>query len=530
MVEKKQELRTKNQRVVKLTAILVSYFFILSYELKAQFYNLPNEYSSSLITEKKLSEKDSSIHSGIKPYIHFFSDKYINQPDTHRLFKYIIEDPALDLAFYKHIITVQPHGQNYKFILDPILNVDLGKDYYNGGDSGFTTTNTRGFIGSGYVGNKVYFETMFAESQSDFPIYLSNTVRGIAVVPGQGRWKTFKKTGFDYAFSSGFVSYQAFKNLNIQFGHGKQKIGNGYRSLLLSDNSFNYPYARFTQQWFKGRLQYSNIYAVLMNLDSASKTPIPNAERLFQKKAAAFQYLSINVTKFLNIGLFQGMIWQAGDNKNRQHLGWQYFNPVIYTNLPQYGLTNNNNILIGSDLKFKLTNKINVYAQFMADDLNNSDTLLNGFGYQAGACYNDAFGLRNLFLQAEYNNVSEGSYRNPLSATASNQSYSHYNQGLAYTPGYGNEIMLMAEYKYKRLFINAKYHYQVVPKGDEYFYHTTIGTAKIGYLINPSYNLNLIGGFTYRNQNFPNFKLSDNQTNYIFVGIRTSLYNFYYDF
>ena len=31
--------------------------------------------------------------------------------------------------------------------------------------------------------------------------------------------------GFDYAFASGFVSLQGAKNLNIQFGHGKQKIG-----------------------------------------------------------------------------------------------------------------------------------------------------------------------------------------------------------------------------------------------------------------------------------------------------------------
>jgi len=517
------------KKINRSNAILLFVAFNLaSFYLKAQFYNLPNEYSASIITEKKLSAKDSSIHPGIKPYIHFFSEKYINQSDTHRIFKYIVDDPALDIAFYKHLITIKPHNQNYKFILDPILNVDLGNDYYDTLKT-LTSTNSRGFIGSGYIGDKVYFETMFIENQSQFPVYLANIVKASAVVPGQGRWKIFKVTGYDYAFSSGFVSYHPIKNLNIQFGHGKHKIGNGYRSLLLSDNAFNYPYARFTQQWFKGRLQYTNIYAALMNLDYATKIPVPNTERLFQKKAASFQYLSINPAKFLNIGFFQGMIWQAGDDKNRQHLDWQYFNPVIYTNISQYGLNNRNNILAGGDIKIKITNKINIYGQFMADDLSTSKSLGTGMGYQAGFNYYDVFGIRNLFFQAEYNSVNQASYNSPVTAPA-NQSYSHYNQGLAYTPGYGQELLFITDFKFKRFFVNAKYHYQTVPSNGDYYYSTQIVNCKVGYLLNSAYNLNLALGYTYRNQNFPNFKNLSNQTNYIYVGLRTSLYNLYYDF
>ncbi len=508
--------------------MLLIVLLLVSLPTKAQFYNLPNEYFSSLLTEKKLATKDSSTHTSVKPYIHFFSSKYENVSDTHRIFKYIMDDPALDIAFYKHVITIKPHGQNFKFTLDPIFNLDIGNEYYNGLKKQ-TNTNTRGFIGAGYIGDKVYFETMFVENQAEFPTYISDNVQGALVVPGQGRWKTFKVTGYDYAFSSGFVSYQPIKNLNIQFGHGKQKIGHGYRSLLLSDNALNYPYARFTHQWFKGRVQYTNIYAVLMNLDSASKKPIANAERLYQKKAASFQYLSINMTKFLNIGFFQGMIWQAADDRNKQHLDWEYFNPVIFTNLTQYGLNNKNNILIGGDVKLKLTNKINVYGQVMADDLSNTKTLGNGVGYQAGLNWFDVFGIKKLFFQVEYNNVNEGSYYSPVTATA-NQSYSHYNQTLAYSPGYGKELLFIADYKYKRFFVNFKYNNQIVPKNGDYYYSAQMLNTKVGYLLNPSYNLNLSLGYTYRNQNFPNFKSLNNETNYIYLALRTNLYNFYYDF
>ncbi|MGZ4043408.1 MAG: hypothetical protein ACXVO9_09405, partial [Bacteroidia bacterium] len=189
-----------------LKVLLPAIMILASLKASAQFYNLPNDYSFSLLTEKQLAAKDSAIHTGIKPYIHFFSGKYVHVADTHRIFKYIVDDPGLDIAFYKHLIQIQPHGQNFKFTLDPILNIDIGDDFHDSIKTQ-TSTNTRGFIGSGYIGNKIYFETMFAENQSFFPSYVNNVVKATSVVPGQGRWKQFKTTGYDYAFSSGFVSY-----------------------------------------------------------------------------------------------------------------------------------------------------------------------------------------------------------------------------------------------------------------------------------------------------------------------------------
>ena len=503
-------------------------FFLFSQSARSQFYNLPNDYSFSLLTERGLAAPDSSIHGGLKPYVHFFSDKYIHVPDTHRVFKYITEDPALELIFYKHFLRVEPKKEKFKLRLDPLLNLELGKDYA-GKAGGLLYSNTRGVIGSGYIGDKFYFETMFAENQSFFPGYLSANVQNALVVPGQGRWKTFKGSGYDYAFSSGFISIQPLKNLNIQLGHGKQKIGNGYRSLLLSDNSFNYPYARITQQWFKGRVQYTNIYAVFMNLVSASKVINPATERLFQKKAASFQYLSVNFTKKFNVGFFQGMIWQAGDDKNKQHLDLYYFNPIIYTNLINYGLNNKNNIVTGMDAKLKLTSKIALYGQLMLDKVKKDSS---GWGWQTGITCFDALGLKNLFLQVEYNSVTKGSYMNSSGSTT-DQSYSHYNQTLAYTPGYGQEFVFIGDYKKKRFFTNVRYNYQTVPMNQgtiDYYSYVSILNAKIGYVINPSYNLNICLGVLYRTQNFSIFNNLNNTTNYIYLGFKTSLYNLYYDF
>lgn len=512
-------------RLLRRQVLVPVLCFALAGQLKSQFYNLPEDYAFSLLTEKRLAEKDGSVHTTVKPYIPFFSTKYEHVPDSHRIFKYIHDDPGLDAVFFKHLIHIEPKTANFKLRLDPLLNLEAGRDFSDSVKR-LLYTNTRGFIGSGSVGKRLYFETLFAESQSLLPNYVSQFARSTQVVPGQGRWKTFKGIGFDYAFSSGFISMQLSNHVNLQLGHGKQKIGNGYRSLLLSDNAFNYPYARITQQWWGQRLQYTNIYAVLMNLEPAAAVQNPNSERLFQKKAAAFQHLSLNPVPWLQCGLFQGLIWQAGDSKNRQHLAWQYFNPLIFSNLGYYGLNNSNNLLIGSDVKVKFSNKLNVYGQLMADDLSNTKSAGNAWGFQAGANWFDVLGIKNLFLQVEYNQVAQQSYFSPI-GTVSNQSYSHYNQNMGYTPGSGTELIVIGDYKWHRFFANVKFNYQdVTTEG----YSNMMMACRTGYVINPAYNLNVYAGITYRSQNFYTFNRSENTTNFVYLGVKTNLYNLYYDF
>ena len=505
-----------------------SILFFTFYASKAQFYNLPNDYSFSLLTERGLAVKDSSVHSSVKPYIPFYSGKYKHIADTHAVFKFITEDPFLDRVFRTHLILVNSQEKKFNLKVDPLLNFEVGRDTEDTLQRRLYT-NTRGFIASGTIGKDFYFETLLAENQSIFPNYIEAYNRATGIVPGQGRWKTFKTRGFDYAFSSGFFSYQPCRNINIQAGHGKQKIGHGYRSLFLSDNAFNYPYVRITQQYFKGRLQYTNIYASLMNLISSSEKVVPNTERLFQKKAASFQHLSINFAKWFNLGFFQGMIWQVGDKNNVQHFEWQYFNPVIYTNLGFYGLNNKNNILAGAELNLKITNKISIYAQAIADDLSNTRVVGNGFGYQAVIKYFDAFKVKNLFLQAEYNEVSESAYTSPITDT-SNQSYSHYNQNIAYAPGNGKELTGILDYKFKRICFNARYSYQSVTFLNKEFYNNQYVNLRLGYTINPAYNANISIGLLYRMQDYFAAGAPDNKTAYVYLSFKTSLFNSYYDF
>src|SRR5690606_39471734 len=66
--------------------------------------------------------------------------------------------------------------------------------------------------------------------------YVNRFVDSLEVVPGSGRVKEFKGNAYDYSMASGYVGVKATEWLSFNFGHGKQFIGHGRRSLLLSDN------------------------------------------------------------------------------------------------------------------------------------------------------------------------------------------------------------------------------------------------------------------------------------------------------
>ena len=204
--------------------------------------HLSNSYDSNF--EKIIYNSSSNIHSSFQPI--FKSDLNFNLDSILTLKNKKTNLNWFNRKLYNEHFIIS-NGEDFNFTISPIVNLTKGKDL----DSKKNTfTNTRGFIVQGILGKDISFYSSFLENQSVFVEYLNDFITKKRVVPGQGYVREFKGSGFDYAMSSGYVMYRPNKMFTLQFGHGKHFIGNGYRSLLLSDNSFNYPFFKNTNNFW----------------------------------------------------------------------------------------------------------------------------------------------------------------------------------------------------------------------------------------------------------------------------------------
>jgi len=500
--------------------------------------------------EKCLNKKDADFHTSSKPYITTFipfdtdSVLLINRTDEagrsllHRKLR------------YENLLVVDT--DNFHLTIDPLFNFEY---IYEKDNENTLYNNTRGIVLKGKVGENLAFFSEFYENQSVFPGYLTDFIKQYRIVPGQGLVKNFKESGYDYAYATGIVSYSPTQNFNFQFGHGKNFIGDGYRSLLLSDNSFNYPYLKITTNIWK--LQYTNLYTSFIDMQSQH-----TYESGFMRKYGTIHLLSINIGRSVELSFFEGIIWQAADSTGRRGIDINYLNPVIFYRPVEFSLSSPDNAIIGMNLKYRISDNYLLYGQAVVDDLDIgsfTDTsgtagyILNKYGYQAGIRAYDIFTVENLDLQTEYNSVRPYVYAHKTPS----QNYTHYNQALAHPLGANfNESVTIVRYRYKDWALRLKFNYAVYGEdtagshwGKDIFVadydaqngfpswgneicqgvRTTLmyQDVRLSYLINPNTNLNAFIGFVNRTVKSD---IEDMNTSIICFGIRTSLTNHYYDF
>lgn len=81
---------------------------------------------------------------------------------------------------------------------------------------------------------------------------------------GEGYYKEFKAAGgVDYFDAKGYITFGATKYVDIAFGYDKNFIGNGQRSLFLSDFSNNALFLKLNTKIWK--FNYQNLFMELHN-------------------------------------------------------------------------------------------------------------------------------------------------------------------------------------------------------------------------------------------------------------------------
>ena len=525
-------------------------------EYKSQL-NIPFTHSYYAKFDRSINLVGTNSHTASKPYMYEdISNYYDFQAEIDTLLKDTKTFAGRKL-WNERLVRVE--GKDYWFTIDPIFDFEVGKD--TEADFSSTYNNTRGINIQGGFGKKFSFYTSFFESQGRFAQYYNQYAESIkaadevAIIPGRGIAKDFKDNGYDYPVAEAYLSYTPFKFLNVQFGQGKNFIGDGYRSLFISDVATPHPFLKLNTTFWK--IKYTSTWMWLRDV-----RPEVEVDGAYLPKYMATHFLSWNVSKRLNIGLFESVIWT---NSNNRGFDVSYLNPIIFFRAIEFETGQDaGNALLGLSGKYKLNDNMNVYGQFIIDEFSTSDVTggekswKNKFGYQLGFKYYNAFKVKNLMLQTEYNRVRPYTYSHNNVVL----NYGQSNQSMAHLWGSNfSEFVLIGRYHYKRWFGNA----QLVlgTRGldfdngtDNYSYGgdiyrdynerpydngVTVGQGnkttsvfanlQAGYVINPATNLKIFTDITFRDYN-PEVQTANainSNTVWFNIGIRTDLFNWYFD-
>ena len=436
------------------------------------------------------------------------------------------------------------NNKDFFLVINPVLQFSAGKETDN---SNNLYLNSRGLTVRGRIGGKIGFSSTIIDNQERGPGYFQNQVNTSRAVPGVGFYKTFKGDGTakDYFDARGYVTFSATKFIDIQFGFDKNFIGNGHRSLFLSDWGNSYLFAKINTKIWK--FNYQNIFMELMPQYTK------NGDSLLGRKYAAMHHLSMNVTKWLNIGLFEGVIFGR-----KNHFDFQYLNPIIFYRHIEGTVGSPDNAVAGLDFKANILRKFQLYGQLLFDEfilsrIKNQPTYwANKFAIQVGAKYIDAFGIKNLDLQGEINRVRPFTYSH--NDTVAN--YTHYNQPLAHPLGANfQELIGIIRYQpFPKWYINARmmYYYKGLDSanlnfGGNIFKDYKTRSAEDGYevgsgnklsvfnaLLEVSYELkqNLFLEFTLQQRNSKLAGTPNAAVNSTFIsgGVRLNMFKRVYDY
>jgi hypothetical protein len=522
------------------------------------------------VLHAKLYEHKQKFHPDVQPYYVAEVEKCVGKDS---LFQYKIPK---ENRFYKKVLTdnlLSIHKKKWSLAADPILNVVGGFDLSKSKgvyESGLGMKLQAGFFDKLAIGGSVLF------NQSVFPYFISEKISNSRVVPGQGYAYRSSLGGYNYLNYDFYANYHFLKYFTLEAGIGKHFWGDGYRSLFLSDNAYNYPYLKLTTNVWNIKLV--NLYTNFKDMSGTASSRWSD----MKNKYGAFHYLSWDISKRVNLGFFESVIWEGKDTAGNRGFDISYLNPVIFLRPVEFSRGSPDNSLLGISLRVKVGKRISLYGQLLIDDIIFSEakngifhriqrlfhpgdsTLTTGYwankqGWQLGVRSYDMFGIKNFSGLVECNWVRPYTYAHRRVT----QNYGHYNEPLAHPAGANFwETSTFVWYSYRRWFFEAHFNYLVTgldtansnfgqdiykPAWDVYEpewdnvpvqqYGNEIAqgiktriayySLNVSYLLNPKNNLRFVLGYYYRSSDS---NLKHDYAHVISLGIKMSMADRHFDY
>ncbi|WMJ75453.1 hypothetical protein RCC89_20160 [Cytophagaceae bacterium ABcell3] len=401
------------------------------YEIRSGRFSHSYHHTFQPYTSKAIAEFSDSLERDTLPLSK--SDKFnldYLQNDNWEWSE--LASPESERPILRRLYRTKPdffHYQSDNFFLraSPVFHFSGGRETA----SDVTTyINTRGVELRGMIDEKVGFYSLITENQMAGPLYVRRYIAEQDAVPGEGYYKLFKDHGVDFMQARGYITFNATKNIALQFGHDRNFIGHGYRSLVLSDFSPNYTFLKVnTRLW---RFNYTNLFA---ELNGGRFFPW---DHVYPKKYMALHHLSFNVSDNFNIGIFESVIIGRNDTLgSARQFDLNYLNPVIFYRAIEQHVGSPDNVKVGLDYRWNFLQRFSLYGQLVLDEFHlqhlreRNGWWGNKFAYQQGFKYIDVAGISNLDFQFEVNVVRPYMYTHYDSFT----NYTHYNQPIAHPLG-----------------------------------------------------------------------------------------------
>ncbi|WP_425636084.1 hypothetical protein ACPUEN_11865 [Algoriphagus yeomjeoni] len=429
--------------------ILVSLFFLPLFAFaQGSYIPYDRDYYHKIERYEILQGKNNPVfHTGAKPYrrdhlaqfldsiandavirtsVDRFNLAYLSQDNwefvsretplsKNPLFDAIYKRPG-DFAYY--------NSDEFDIHVSPVL-------YLNGGIEPDNDRNpnrlSRGVVLRGSIDNKVGFYTYFTSSEAFFPSWVKGYTEHNGAVPGEGFWKEYNGDGYSYFSALGHVSFNITKHIQVEAGHDRNFIGEGYRSFLLSDFSNPYMFIKLnTQVW---KFQLTNIWSQ-MTADAFYDRGRPTDGK-YPQKFFAFSRLAMNVGKNLNLGFFSSVM--------TEEVNFNYFNPIIFLRWVEQQQGTPDKVMLGLDGKWIFTPGMELYGQFALDEfvfneffgIDGKNSKRNKYGVQMGYKYMDVLGVSNLDFQLEWNQARPYTFQEKFDY----QSYSNWRTPLTHPRG-----------------------------------------------------------------------------------------------
>ena len=306
--------------------VLVIAFVNISFSALSQKWIKPKtNHKISIKLEKRMMDSGKNAHTSVS--------QYLSQDDSllNYFSKYTYSNNNYYLSLYPSFYVGSGFQDHLKFLSNNSAGINIDASYNKSGHNIGIHAGTEIFAGV-----QPYYLRLIMNSKKIVPGLLSNSRIynnwNIAFLPDI------------------YAKYQTPWIVSLEAGFGKDFIGDGYRSLLLSRNISPYPYTSLIADF--DNISYRFRLMAIKNNDRMAFSDYKH------NKFALNHYLNWNISDNFSLGIFESIVWT---DKNRSLIEAQYLNPFIFFRPVEFSTGSSDNALMGLNLKFTPFKKFVLY-------------------------------------------------------------------------------------------------------------------------------------------------------------------------